>query len=291
MSGENSNENLSADIPRVFSQHLVSIGCWDHTAAVVELNDGHPYLYTFSAFVVSISGASWSLMTAGHAIRDMEKLVQNGHDLRNWHIDDSPVAMPPEGFSVPLEWAPEYIGTLYDENRGVDFALIPLNSLQQASLASNGVLPITEAQVDFPDGFVRWYVLGLPAAAAKEDYRRQVVSKNFLGLPVEPLHERPHDWPTVEQKDMLYGQLIPVGNPEIDSIDIPGMSGGPVIGLRLDESGQSEWKLIGIQSGWLRSRRIISVCMAWPIFNAVGRLIDDMRNGVDGTDADDAAAS
>jgi hypothetical protein len=291
MSSENSSENLSADIPRVFSQHLVSVGCWDHTPEVVKLNGGHPYLCNFSAFVVSINDASWSLMTAGHAIRDMEELVQKGHDLRDWHIDDSPVAMPPEGFSVPLEWAPEDIATLYDESRGADFALIPLNSLQQASLASNGVLPITEAQVDFPSGFVRWYVFGLPAATAKADYRRQVVNKHFWGLPVEPLRERPHDWPTVGQKDMLYGQLIPVGNPEIDSIDIPGMSGGPVIGLRLDASGQSEWKVIGIQSGWLRSRRIISVCMAWPIFNAIGRMIDDVRNGVDGTAADDVAAS
>ncbi|TDA48090.1 hypothetical protein [Burkholderia pyrrocinia] len=291
MSDENSNENLSVDIPRVFSQHLVSVSCWDHTPAVLEHNSGHPHLHTFSAFVVSINGASWSLMTAGHAIRDTEELVRKGHDLRGWHIDDSPVGMPPEGVPVPLEWEPEYIATLHDESRGADFALIPLNSLQQASLASNGVLPITEAQVEMPSGFVRWYVLGLPAATAKADFRRQVVHKHFLGLPVEPLRERPHDWPTVGQKDMLYGQLIPVGVPEIDSIEIPGMSGGPIIGLRLDASGQAEWKVIGIQSGWLRSRRIISVCMAWPIFDAIGRLIDDERNGVDGTAADDMSPS
>jgi hypothetical protein len=94
MSSEINPDSLSADIPPVFAKHLVSVGCWDQTPGVVENNGRQPYLHSFSAFVVSINGASWSLMTAGHAIRDMERYIEQGHVLTDWHIDDSPVGMP-----------------------------------------------------------------------------------------------------------------------------------------------------------------------------------------------------
>jgi hypothetical protein len=273
----NHNE-LAVDIPPIFARHLVSVGCWDQTKAVVERNGGHPYLHSFSAFVVSINEAPWSLMTAGHAIRDVERYIEQGHVLTDWHIDDSPIGMPPAGLPVPLEWAPEYIAVLHDDTRGADFALIPLNGLQRASLESNGVTPITDSQTEFSNDWVRWYVLGLPAAKARTDHGRQVIEKHFIGLPVQPLPARPAWWPNENQHDMLYGELIPVGDSSIDGLDIAGMSGGPVVGLRFDAAGKAEWKVIGIQSGWVSTRRVISVCAAWPVFNAIGRLIDDARN-------------
>lgn len=276
----NQIDSSSVEIPPIFAQHLVSIGCWDKTPAVLAANGGEPALYSFSGFVVSINGTSWSLMTAGHPIRELESYIQKGRTFSNWHIDDSPGQMPPGGLPVPFTWDPESIAVLHDDSRGFDFALIPLNENQQALLASNGVVPITESEIAdiFAENFDRWYLLGLPGEKAQPNHVRQVIEKQFMGLPVQPLDEKPVWWVDKDQRNLRYGQLIPVGNPEVDSLDVKGMSGGPVIGLRVDAGGKPEWKVIGIQSGWAKSHRVISVCAAWPIFDAIGRMIDDVRN-------------
>lgn len=107
----------TTDIPPVFARYLVALGCWDRTPAVVAANRGEPYLRSFSGFVVSIRGTSWSVMTAGHAIRQMLDLTQKGHDLFGWHIDDSAVQLPPEGMSVPLAWNFDSVVYLDDGKR------------------------------------------------------------------------------------------------------------------------------------------------------------------------------
>ncbi|AIV73751.1 hypothetical protein X994_6522 (plasmid) [Burkholderia pseudomallei] len=264
-----------------FSRYLVALGCWDYTPAVVAANAGKPYLRSFSGFLVSIRGTSWSVMTASHAIRDLLDLDQQGHDLGGWHVDDSPIQRPPEGLSVPLLWDFESIAYLHDAAMGFDFALVPLTPMEQALLASNGVCAITEAEIADPYvvEFDRWCLLGLPDAKARPDHTRQVVEKHFLGLAVDPLPDRPDWWPSDSnpQFPMKYGLLMATGDPDIDSLSIAGMSGGPVIGLRETPSGTAEWKLIAIQSGWVETRRAISAFAAKPVFDCVGRMIDDQR--------------
>lgn len=168
-----------------------------------------------------------------------------------------------------------------DEEKGFDFAIVHLGLLEQAQLQSNGICAIGEAEIADPYtvDFERWCLLGLPDKKARPDYERQVVEKEFLGLAVDPLPGRPDWWPPESnpQFEMKYGLLMPTGEPDIDNLDIAGMSGGPVIGLRLTEDGVPEWKVIGIQSGWVRSRRAISAFAAKPIFDCVGRKIDEAR--------------
>ncbi|WP_155122439.1 hypothetical protein [Burkholderia ubonensis] len=249
-------------IPSEFSRHLVAWGCWDRTPEVLAANEGKPYLRSFSGFVISIRGTSWSVMTAGHVIEDIRELVRLGHDLYDWYVDDSPIQRPPEGLPVPLSWDIESVGHLHNEAKGFDFALIPLAPLEQAALESNKVRPITEVEIADPyaEDFDRWYLLGLPDATARPDHQRQVVAKNFFGLPVDPLPRRPEWWDTESNPEfeMKYGMLMPIGDEDIDGLDIAGMSGGPIIGLRETEDGTGEWKVIGIQSGWMKGRRAIS---------------------------------
>ena len=268
-------------IPPIFARYLVALGCWDYTPAVVAVNGGKPYLRSFSGFIVSMRGTTWSVMTAAHAIRDLQGLNQLGHDLREWHVDDSPIQRPPEGLVVPLLWDFDSIIYLHDDAKGFDFALVPLSSREQALLASNGVCAITENEIADPYAvnFDWWCLLGLPDAKARPDHTRQVVEKPFLGLAVDPLPGRPDWWPPESnpQFPMKYGLLMATGDPDIDTLSITGMSGGPVIGLRVTENGTVEWKLIGIQSGWVETRRAISAFAAKPVFDCVGRRIDDLR--------------
>jgi hypothetical protein len=168
-----------------FARHLLSIGCWDETPAVLEVNGGNRALYAFSGFVVSINGASWSLMTAGHPIREPEEYIKRGRTFTDWHIDDSPGQIPPGGVPVPFTWEPELIAVLHDDSRW----LIPLSSNQQALLASNGVAPITELEVAdiFVEDFERWCLLGLPGENARQDHVRQVVEKHTLDRYQQPV--------------------------------------------------------------------------------------------------------
>ncbi len=54
-----------------FCLYLVPLGCWEYTPAVVAANGRKPYLRSFSGFSVSMLGTSWSVMTAGDAIRNL----------------------------------------------------------------------------------------------------------------------------------------------------------------------------------------------------------------------------
>jgi hypothetical protein len=69
---------------------------------------------------------------------------------------------------------------------------------------------------------------------------------------IERLDARPDCFS--EQTDaMFYG----VVDPESQVKDIAGMSGGPIIGMTLDEDGIGRYWFIAVQSGWYRKDRII----------------------------------
>jgi hypothetical protein len=56
--------------------------------------------------------------------------------------------------------------------------------------------------------------------------------------------------------------------------NIEGMSGGPVLGISHGADGLRYW-VIGIQSGWLRSQRIIAACNFQAFARYVGEELDE----------------
>ena len=58
--------------------------------------------------------------------------------------------------------------------------------------------------------------------------------------------------------------------------DVGGMSGGPVVGIRRFEGGTKYWP-IGIQSGWQKSSRILTVCPFKPFAEHVRDSLQEAR--------------
>ena len=59
--------------------------------------------------------------------------------------------------------------------------------------------------------------------------------------------------------------------------DIGGMSGGPVFAFYRDDQGYlSTYSLIGIQSGWFKSKGLTGFCSMMAFLSALKPYIDDM---------------
>jgi hypothetical protein len=70
--------------------------------------------------------------------------------------------------------------------------------------------------------------------------------------------------------------LTPENSPDWQAMgrDIRGMSGGPIIGVLRDDFGLRYW-VIGIQSGWVDTRRVIAASYLQQFLQFVGEAIDD----------------
>ena len=94
-----------------------------------------------------------------------------------------------------------------------------------------------------------------------------------FGTPLQPIQMLDEPPDHMEKKyDRFYGRLIKgVGSYKGEIrllLDLNGMSGGPVFGLRIDDKS-FEYDLIGIQSSW-DNEDTIAACLVEPFAVAVG---------------------
>jgi hypothetical protein len=140
---------LTGDVQRqmlaYFCDHFVVLG-----GSCIALDDqgkdtGEEQFFAFSGFVLSVRG-EWCLVTAGHAIKDLEDLLRNRR-IRptNCCLADYFGSNPRSFESIPFDY--EGAGKLFsdDEQAGLDFALIALRPLDRWNLEANGIRAISEA--------------------------------------------------------------------------------------------------------------------------------------------------
>ena len=87
------------------------------------------------------------------------------------------------------------------------------------------------------------------------------VSAPLFCLPLKKIRRRPREqppefWASRWAPSCFYGKLLPFIGSDQGSIDIRGVSGGPVLSLQHDQ-GRTRYFLFAIQSKWLPDRRII----------------------------------
>ena len=154
--------------------------------------------------------------------------------------------------------------------REIDFGVVAITGLDRANIIKGGAVRIITEQIwknlhlAQPEGF---YIVGYPQEwleikHERIDYRRVrgSATANLACVPVERIEPSIGSQPESFWNDpeAFYGQILPFSDTPAGQPDnIVGMSGGPVFSIERDPDGNLRYRLVGIQSRWLRpSRRV-----------------------------------
>lgn len=221
-------------------------------------------LCAISCFFIEIN-SNWLLCTAAHAIEDINELISKGNKLRNWNIDDSVAQEGKKKIAYPCDITQREQWICRNDKIGADFALILLDTLTVTNLVHNGMKAITYADVADENQLwppKRLYVIGVPTSTITP--LKNGVQKSYLAIPATQI-ERPSAWEDEKSEDALFAKLDDTLLTPDSQINIAGMSGGPVFGLFQDCKGFLKWKLVGIQSSWMASLRVIAIAPMAPL--------------------------
>jgi hypothetical protein len=241
---------------------------------------GQPHFFACSGFVMTFGG-KWFLVTAGHVLRTLDRLLQAGRirftcNLVDYFGPDARVELP-----TPFDYETSQRFHI-DDDDGLDFGLIRLRPLYRVGLEANGIVPIGE------ENWLRQHevtpevytVVGLPAELNSSrtldgpGWQQVIGTVQPVMMTVRRLERPPADvQPTT--LPWFVGQL-----PQQLAIpDIRGMSGGPIFGFRKGASGQWMYWVVALQSRWLPARRIAFGCPVPEFASRVMAAMEDTDHG------------
>ncbi|WP_053117155.1 hypothetical protein [Pseudomonas sp. P1.31] len=238
-------ERIASSIGR----HFVSLTCIQHSLAPKAVRP-----LVFSGFVVEIMG-EWFYVTAGHILRELSSAINGGSTFDSWRLDDQTAGNRFNNVAIPYDFQLEQWCVLEEASVGLDYAALHLGGLYRQQLEAGGIIPITkQAWGDYITEHDHWVLYGIPSESISVDDTTQITAKVVM-VPIVSV-EPPF---LAEQKveNQFYARLAS-GSEEVVE-DIAGMSGGPIVMLwKADDT----WKysVIGVQSGWYSSTRIIAAC-------------------------------
>lgn len=245
---------------------VVSFGCMVH-------DQTPPRAWSSSCFFLIINGHT-VMCTAAHVLHEIRKVMDAGVVLSDWHINDvftktsSDILYP---YNVMDQ--PQFL--LRDDALGLDYCLIYIDWLTTTNLQRSGVKGITKARIGDATEADKWVLSGFPSVFTKA--KGEGIAQVHCVFGVTPI-ERPDNWEPDKSQMALFGQLDQVADPILNSVDIGGMSGGPIFGLFKKEDGSPTIKLVAVQSGWSETSRVIAACPIEPFLNAVERLIEQAND-------------
>jgi len=207
---------------------------------------GVPTFYSCTRTIFEILG-SWCIVTAGHVLRNLEAASKCPRVRTEFQVladycgvgatNDHPIPFKPleEGWTF-----------IVDDDLGLDFGLVFIQPFYREILKSNGILPLTSRQWNFPPdlafetrgivGFPDEYTEGHPISGGRTMVGR--VEPTFV-----PIRRLPDD--TSKKFTRYKGEIIDRGNQQ----SIKGMSGGPIFGF-FQEDGEKKYLLEALQVEW-----------------------------------------
>ncbi len=260
------------DLEEAMRQMLQEYGC--HLVALSGLQQpldqsgkpkGKPGFIFCSGFIIQLR-RSWWWVTAGHNLSaiEMNRKSKTAEYSRFRLIDSYGTGENREPIPFDYDNARKII--VDDKATGADYGLIELNSLQTRMLKANHIIALPKKEWDNtkPLPAHAFLMFGFPEdsynPSSFETRNSYVVRANpsVSAFYIKPVRRIQKSW------QRKYPRLIgKVGSKD----DIKGMSGGPIFGINLETL---EKRLIAVQSGWLKSKRII---FGFPIA-LVGRLAE-----------------
>lgn len=252
-------------ITDAFGPYLISFGFTDYY-------DGKTVLRTYSGFLLDLD-ERWYLCSAAHNIDHVIDIMRRGGEFSNWHINDmSNRHKGAKRWPYPFSFMDFPRFCLRDDAIGIDYSLIDLDYLTVANLKQSGTEAFGVEDIGYAKEADLWFITGVPAEAIKQEGQR--VHQQHFALRAKPLAERPHDWEEGKSLGAAFGLLEDSPNSPRPIENIAGMSGGGVLGLYIREDQSAIVKLVGIQSSWSSTRRIVAIA---PIAPFIEMVLDNFR--------------
>jgi hypothetical protein len=231
---------------KYLSRHIVAI-----CGSYIYLDDkgqptGEPKFYSYTGTIFEILG-HWVIVTAGHVLRSIEEASKHPKVRVEAEVLVDYCGVGAKN-NQPIPFKPLEQGWLYidDDSLGLDFGLILVRPFFKASLQTNGIMPLTSGQWNYPSTviFEQHAIVGFP-----DEYTGGQASSSGASMvghvkpTYVPIRRLPDD--TTKTFKRFKGEIIDKGNQE----SIKGMSGGPIFGFFKDgtiinyllEALQVEW--------------------------------------------------
>ena len=268
-------------------KHLVAVSMLDIPKNIDEGDSSlefQPSNILFSSFIVCVNKI-WFLITAGHILKDIEDRIQSGRKIVRARLVDS-FQDNNNSNSIPFDFVEAPKIPIYSEEDGIDYGAIMLRNFYVRSLYADGSRAINEKENEnIPDKADKYFIVGFPTQARNIESTSNEnggIINIDIGCPLIPI--QPVDEPPIElkMKEKRFYARVPIieGNRYAKDgrmTDIDGMSGGPIIAVKQIDSNTIRYWIIAIQSGWLKSKRILAACYMKPFIKALQGGIKKLR--------------
>lgn len=257
-----SNDNSTIQEAFAFyAQHLVGLGLLAQPLGPDGNPKGRATCFFKSGFIMEFGRArNWYWVTAGHVIQGIETDVKKGQaETRDFRLIDSYGLGAVDTNPVPFDFDGAWKHAVVDDEAGLDFGVVELRAIYKESLRRNGIVPVRVKdwrnldEVEF-EGF---FILGLPDDTIVRSERGMSDGYVITGrappsaISVHPMARPPKELETTHPR--YIGKI----NKKWPAGSIVGASGGPVIGI---VKGYGSQRVIAVQSGWLKTKRITFAC-------------------------------
>jgi hypothetical protein len=188
-------------------------------------------------------------LTAGHCVREIEKLIKSGHK-SEFKIIDWIGYEAKDKFAIPFSIELSRLLYIDDDERKLDFGLIRIGSYIANQMKFNGAKPIdTEHWAQQHNGKFsdEYFLIGFPAIHNPDPKTAIKVAC----IPAKLIESKSKSRAEKEFERLAFSPR------EAIDFDIKGMSGCPI--FVLSEDKKLYW-IVGIQNSWQKSESIIYGC-------------------------------
>lgn len=241
--------NFTERVAKSIGRHFVTLSCVQRRPESDE-----EYIHVFSGFFVAAKG-EWFYMTAGHILRDIRTAIEGNSTFDVWRFGDQTAGNRFQDTAIPYAFDVEQWFVLENAETGLDYATVNISGLYRKQLEAGGVTALDKnAWGDHLSEHDHWVLAGIPKETVSYD-GLSTISARFVVAPLTSIDAPEFAGRRAENK--FYAKLTDDSERFVNDID--GMSGGPVFTLRLvDETWK--YKVIGVQSAWYPSNRVVAVC-------------------------------
>lgn len=241
--------NINELLLKAVGRHFVTLSCMQTPPGASE-----EHVVLFSGFVIAVDEV-WFYITAGHVPRWIQSSIEAGGKFDVWRLGDQTAQSPFKGIGIPFDFVAEHWVILEDEAVGLDYAALPLRELYCRALEGGGVIPIRkDAWGDHVTEYDQWVLVGVPAETVMHNGVSLITAK-VVSVALEEA-ETPNGAGT-KAENQFYGRLVDGSEAVVRNVE--GMSGGPIFATkRVDD--KVKYTVIGVQSAWYKSARIIAAC-------------------------------
>jgi hypothetical protein len=211
-------------------------------------------VHVFSGFVIDVAG-EWFYITAGHMLRDIRKALDSGSTFDVWRFGDQTAGNRFSNTAVPYDFDFGGWCVLEDAAAGLDYAAVHVADFYRQQLEAGAVLPIGKhAWGDHVTEHDHWALVGIPKESVSYD-GETMISARFVMVPLTPVEPPPLARHMTENQ--FFAKLADDSEGVVK--EIVGMSGGPIVSLR-HVAGAWKYSVIGVQSAWYPSDRVVAAC-------------------------------